>query len=59
MRETGTAGILSTVILGLSALVSYEKNLKEFLADLNAEESSSLEASTSRAKAPFFSEKGD
>lgn len=41
------AGILVTGVLGISVIISYEQKLKAFLADLTAEEASSLDASAS------------
>ena len=48
-----------TAVLGISVLVLYEQKLKAFLADLSAEESSTLEASTSNGGFAYGSQKAD
>lgn len=53
------AGILSTCVLGVSAMISYEKKLKEFLADLNAEGASALQAAPSSSSFAMDSQKAD
>ena len=48
-----------TGVLGISVIISYEHKLKAFLADLTAEEASSLQPSTSNGHFTVGSQKAD